>query len=103
MSIFCAFQEVGSIIGKKGEIVKKFREEVRNGPLFSSSIYCSLLTFGLDVSVVEWRAIMIRHTLGACVAAEDKEVCVCMCVCVQKSYVRYSCGGQGKVLLCSGV
>jgi len=27
--IYVFFQEVGSIIGKKGEIVKKFREEVR--------------------------------------------------------------------------
>lgn len=27
---FLSFQEVGSIIGKKGEIVKRFREEVRN-------------------------------------------------------------------------
>jgi len=28
--LFCLLQEVGSIIGKKGEIVKRFRDEVNH-------------------------------------------------------------------------
>lgn len=36
--MFCSLQEVGSIIGKKGEIVKRFREEVSYS-IFKAFLY----------------------------------------------------------------
>lgn len=42
------FQEVGSIIGKKGEIVKRFREEV-SASFFFFSVLISFCWFGISV------------------------------------------------------
>lgn len=42
-------QEVGSIIGKKGEIVKRFREEVNNSvPKFLSLFFWDVVLRGLE-------------------------------------------------------
>lgn len=57
--LLSARQEVGSIIGKKGEIVKRFREEVRRDFLFSTLNCYAPVVF----AVGRRRSLFARRTL----------------------------------------